>query len=199
MFCLLKRYEIFLIFYIFNINFFLFLNLEMTVDDDLKQQYLDFIEFCLAEYNADYFTSNDHHTSNQTITTQTEINNRNKRKWAKNKIVDFQILNTYQVRLKNNFEIFQEHLLLHEIRNINQYTSIIPLGVFFQNSEMNQSYFTFQHRTKINYAIILMKKKLFIDMKTLKILNKSKQINWSSSLISLYPVKTLGDGNCLVI
>ena len=176
----------------------------MTVDDDLKQQYLDFIEFCLAEYNADYFSSNDHHYSssssssspNQTIT---EINNRNKRKWAKNKIVDFNILNSYQVRLKQNFEIFQEHLLLHEIRSINQYTSIIPLGVFFQNSEMHQSYFTFHSsRSKINYSIILMKKKLFIDMKTLKIFNKSKQINWSSSLISLYPVKTLGDGNCLV-
>jgi hypothetical protein len=178
----------------------------MTADDEInsryqqpQQQYLDFIEFCLAEYNADYFSNEPSIQQPHNTQTQIEINIRNKRKWAKNKIVDFNILNHYQTRLKDHFEHFQEQLLLHKIKEINQFTSLIPLSVFFQNSEMPSSYFNFQSRNKTNFQIIHMKKKLFIDMKTLKSLNKSKQINWSSSLISVYPVKTLGDGNCLVM
>lgn len=184
----------------------------MTADDDYKiqqahqqqHQYLDFIEFCLAEYNTDYFDSSQQQGASSpqlyNTHTQNEVNIRNKRKWSKNKIVDVNILNNYQARLKDIFEIFQEHLLLHKIRDINHFTTNIPLSVLFQNSEMSSSsYFGLSlNRPKLNYSIINMKKKLFIDMKTLKILNKSKQINWSSSLISLYPIKTLGDGNCLV-
>ena len=55
-----------------------------------------------------------------------------------------------QTRINDHFEHFPEQLQLHNIREINQFTSLIPLSVFFLNSEMASSYFSFASRSEIN-------------------------------------------------
>jgi hypothetical protein len=59
-----------------------------------------------------------------------------------------------------------------------------------------------KYSTSIDYQRIKSNRKIFadllIDQKITEILNNNKIINYNYRLTKLYPLKTIGDGNCLV-
>ena len=162
----------------------------MTVDDDKQAQYLDFVEFCLADYSTeDDEDFNKRHSS--------EVNLINKRKWPKNRIIDYGILNNFKNQCKPIYSNAQEILLLFKIKNINKFTTSIPFSKFFDRTDENFISVSASVRG-FNFTQLSLKKKMCVDMKTLRVLERNKELNWYNMFNSLYPIKTLGDGNCLV-
>lgn len=70
-------------------------------------------------------------------------------------------------------------ILVEHMGQITQYTSVLP-----------QEFFEFD--TDVDYQ------KYLIDRGMFKTMNDAKVINWVSSLNKLYPVRTSGNGNCLL-
>jgi hypothetical protein len=168
----------------------------MTVDDE-KQQYLDFVEFCLADY-TDEDDEEKTRTESSEIKTNEQINLINKRKWPKSRIVNFNILNIFKQECKPIYSQMQEYLLLFKIQNVNKCTTYLPLSKFFGRTD---EYFLHNYAAGVktfNFTQLGTRKKLCVDMKTLRALERNKIINCLSIFNSLYPIKTLGDGNCLV-
>lgn len=161
----------------------------MTVDNDEKKfQYLDFVEFTLADFNID-----DPNDSRR----QTDIIN--KRKWPKERIVNYEVLNDYKLKCRETSTTVQEFLLLLKIDRMNRFTTYIPVCKLFEQSDENYNISTFRNKQTFKYSLLNSKKKLFVDTHTLKVLERNKELNWIPMLNSLYPIRTLGDGNCLVI
>lgn len=147
-----------------------------------KKAHLDIIEFILAEYDKD-------------------TKNPNTRKWSENKIVDFDILKKHHESIEETFQVVQEYILLGKIENINTFTLYLPLAALFFSPpglKLTNLVTNFSRTKPTNYVQILEKKKSIVDMKTLKALDEDRQINWSPTVSSLYPIITLADGNCLV-
>jgi hypothetical protein len=92
-----------------------------------------------------------------------------------------QIKSYYQDRYDILWNNIAANLLLSNINEINEYTNCIQLDKLRNLSK---------HRGSI--------KKLFIHIGIDKQLTNSDITNWIQSLASVYPIKTLGDGNCLV-
>lgn len=161
----------------------------MTVDNEEKKfQYLDFVEFSLADFNLD---------DPSDPKRQTDIIN--KRKWPKERIVDHQVLNDYKLKCRETYTSVQEYLLLLKIDRINRFTTYIPVSKLFEPSDENYNISYFRSKRTFKYSLLNSKKKLFVDTHTLRVLEKNKELNWIPMLSSLYPIRTLGDGNCLVI
>ncbi len=156
-----------------------------------KNSYLDYIEFILADIETEN-TNKEGHKSN-TI--------RKPLKWPDNKIVDSKKLSHYHQIVDEVFTIVQEHILLSQINRINYFTNSIPLSSLFNHNEKRSniasSFIASFTTTTPKYDLIFEKKKSIIDMRTLKALTDDKQINWSTTINYLYPIKTLADGNCL--
>lgn len=149
----------------------------------LQNHHLDFIEFLRAE-------TEDAHNS--------DTHNRNIRKWQENKIVDLKVLKHYHQIIENNFNIIQEYILLGQIFQINSFTLYLPISLLFQNESISLvSSFISSLTRRPDYRLLYEKKKSLVDMKTLRALSQDKQINWSPTVSSLYPIMTLADGNCL--
>ena len=122
----------------------------------------------------------------------------NKRKWPKSRIVDFNILNFHKQEFKPIYSHLREYLLLFEIGKINKYTTFIPLSKFFERSDENYHKSYISGEKMFNFTQMAIKKSLCVDMKTLRVLERNKVLNCLKNTNSLYPIKTLGDGNCLV-
>ena len=164
----------------------------MTVDDEKQAQFLDFVEFCLADFTAE---EGEEDGGDAGIS---RVNLANKRKWPKNRLVDYATLNTHKDECKRIYRVAQEQLLLFKIRSVNKYTTSIPLSRFFDRTDENfiGGYLTSERQ--FNFTQLGLKKKMCVVMKTLKVLERNKELNWFGLFNSLYPIKTLGDGNCLV-
>jgi len=168
----------------------------MTVDDE-KQQYLDFVEFCLSDFTDEDSDENTRTESNE-LKTNTQINLINKRKWPKSRIVNFNILNLFKQECKPIYSQMQEYLLLFKIKSINKYTTYIPLSKYFERTDENYIANYTTGKRSFNFTQMSMKKKLCIEMRTLRVFERNKVLNCLGLFNSLYPIKTLGDGNCLV-
>lgn len=68
-------------------------------------------------------------------------------------------------------------------------TSFIDLGQVFRDINLSKSE---------DLELLHVKKSLLVDMIMLNNLNRSCVINWLSSTAYLYPIRTIGNGNCLV-
>jgi len=154
-------------------------------DDDNQNKYLDFIDFCLI--NID-FQTNHFGYRNRNIKNKSSLI---EQYTLKNKFsIDFDILADYKFQLNASYNEIQENLLLFEIDKINKYTSYIPLDEVFRNLSFLD---------RIKYEQIDIKKKMLVDVNALKILHNNRVLNWISYFNCLYPIMTIGDGNCLVI
>lgn len=160
----------------------------MTIEaDDGKQElYLDLVEFCMAEIDQ----SKDTDDSTTILASFNSAQTNNKRKWPKNRIVDLDTLDYYKRKYQSLYNIYQESILLMQERNFNNLSSFIPLSKVFEYVALNNNGWDFNLLNK--------KKKALVDTKTLKSLTRHKELNWLQSTNSLYPIKTIGDGNCLV-
>ena len=167
-----------------------------TLNQNRKKTYLDYIEFILAEVTN---TSIIHTADTADISDQESIHNRNIRKWTDKKIVDTGVLTHYHKIIDDIFHIDQESILLSKIDNINKFTLYLPLQAIFAQNESASSITSFISNVSslTQLGMVHEKKKCIVDMKTLRALNKDKQINWSPTVNSLYPIITLADGNCL--
>ena len=153
------------------------------IEED-QSKYLDYIEFSFAELVTDSKSSS----------------NVIKRCWSPNKIVDLNVLCDFKVKINEIFKKYQTELVLHKIESINYYTSHLPISLIFENLQIS-SYKYISHLvsgSKINYQLLNEKKSLIVEVDTLHDLVEKKIINWSPTLVSLYPIQTFGDGNCLV-
>ena len=157
----------------------------MVIDDDSKvnqSNYLNFIQFSYAELENDYKNSS----------------NFIKRCWPSNKVVDLNLLLNLKVNTNEQFEKYRKHLALFKIDNMNFFTSYLPISEIYKNLQTVNGNPNVDHHNKINYSLLQLKRNLIIDLNTLYALVERKIINWSSTLVSLYPIQTIGDGNCLV-
>jgi hypothetical protein len=92
-----------------------------------------------------------------------------------------QIISYYQDKYDLLLNTVAEKLLLSDIDQINLYTTCIQLD------KLND---LGKHRN--------LTKQLFIHLGIYRQLISANIINWNQCLSSLYPIKTSGDGNCLV-
>jgi hypothetical protein len=92
-----------------------------------------------------------------------------------------QIASYYQDKYDILVNNVAEKLLMSNIAEINGFTTCIQLDKLNDLSKYKVSV-----------------KKLFIHLNIYKPLTSADIINWNKGLASLYPIKTLGDGNCLV-
>jgi hypothetical protein len=185
----------------------------MTFDDDIqfrksskKNVYLDYVEFCLAELDTKSGTEE------STSSYKSDFVLKNSLKFSSDRLIDLDLLNYYKEKCQTTYNIFQECLLLFKIESINKYTTYIPLGKLFENALVNNEYdrlsssfyassssaTTQFSKDRYNLDLINARKKTLIDMSTLQILTRNKELNWVPIFNSLYPIKTIGDGNCLV-
>jgi hypothetical protein len=151
-------------------------------DDENQKKYLDFSDFCLIDivFETDSFGCR---------LTKNNLSF-NEKLMLKNKYsVDFRILEDYKYDFNELYNTIRENLLLLQIEEINKYTSHIPLDQFYKNMIYSNEI----RKEKINS-----KKKLLVDVNTLTKLNQKKELNWISDFNRLYPIWTIGDGNCLV-
>jgi hypothetical protein len=70
-------------------------------------------------------------------------------------------------------------LLVESIRQLTEYTSVLP-----------RDFFESERATDLQ--------RYLIDRTMLRTMNEARVINWMSSLKKLYPVRTSGNGNCLL-
>lgn len=154
-----------------------------------SKTYLDFVEFCRAEFEESLLAS-DQPLSKQQRGNSNDRLMRYREKIADSRIVDFDVLTKYQIQSQTDFSEIQELLLyLDQIERLNKHTSFLPLNKLFKHVGTPGSY---------HFELLNTKKKLIVDTSVYKVLKKNRQINWSSTLNKLYPIKTIGDGNCLV-
>jgi hypothetical protein len=90
-----------------------------------------------------------------------------------NKNVNFELLSRYRYKFQQTYKEFEKDL---ELKTISKYTSYIPMD-YGWNTHLNES---------------------LIDKRTLGYLDTDAEFDWVSKRNSLYPIKTLGDANCLV-
>jgi hypothetical protein len=157
----------------------------MNIEDDGNQKkYLDFIDFCLIDihFKTNHFGISNIIRNKSSLVDQYAV----KMKCS----IDFDILADYKFQLNALYSTIQEHLLLFKIDEINKYTSYIALNQISSNSSSLD---------EIKYEQINLKKKLLVDVNALTTLEENKQLNWVSYFNSMYPIMTIGDGNCLVI
>ena len=150
-----------------------------------KKSFLDLVEFCMAEcddlesYDTSKSSASPKHYSSY------------KERLALTREVDLDLLKTHQQKFNEKFSQLQEEILLlndnySKISKLNSYSSFIPLNKLVDEKQ------------PIDFELLLAKKKLLVDMSTCMSMNKKKELNWASNLCRLYPLKTIGDGNCLV-
>jgi hypothetical protein len=185
----------------------------MTFEDDKnviksskKSHYIDFVEFCLADVNTKSGTEE------PTSSNRSDFLQKNSLKFSSDRSIDLDLLNQYKEKCQTTYNIFQECLLLFKIETINKYTTYIPLSKIFENALVNNEYdrlsssfyasssfaTTEFSKDRYNLDLINARKKMLIDMNTHQILTRNKELNWVPIFNSLYPIKTIGDGNCLV-
>jgi hypothetical protein len=175
----------------------------MVIDDGNREQpqHLDLIEFCLAEFDITEQSSDvggdNNHLADERRQQQQRENDLmvvNRRKWPKNRIVDYELLGKCKKTFYTFYNEYMQLLLLFEIDNINKYTSYLELDKLFANCEETRRY----TKSALNYTMLNTRKKLIVDIKTLRTLNRNFELNWLNLANSIYPIKTIGDGNCLV-
>ena len=188
----------------------------MTLEDDRqlrksskKSHYIDFVEFCLADVDTKSGTEESKSTYNSDFLLKNSL------KFSSERLIDFDLLNNYKEKCQTTYNIFQECLLLFKIDAINKYTTYIPLGKLFENALINNEYDRLSSsfyvstsnsasnsnqfsKDRYNLDLINARKKILIDTSTNQILTRNKELNWVPIFNSLYPIKTIGDGNCLV-
>ena len=99
------------------------------------------------------------------------------------------LINKYQNKANQSAESLIESLLTLEEKN---YQTLTQASV---NDTIN-NYTTYIEIEKIRFDKKLLD--LFIHFNILNKLEKNNVINWHSNTSLFYPIKTLGDGNCLV-
>lgn len=191
----------------------------MRVDekDRNEPQHLDLIEFGLAEFDLAEAAAAAESPLSATVwspgggeknTKRREENLKevNMRKWAPNRIVDYDMLKRFKRSFLTFYNEYMQMLLLFEIDKINKYTSYLELDKIFANCNTSSSSGNgaavatskSQPRQSLDSKILNMKKRLIVDVRTLNTLSRKCELNWLKAVNSLYPIKTIGDGNCLV-
>jgi hypothetical protein len=152
-----------------------------------NKRYLNFNDFCQVEVDIEDENNNnnnkENNKSNYTLKTKKQLQH----KWP-NKVFDYEKLNYYHSKVFETFTLLQEHLIFGRVDEINIFTCTIPLNKVFYKSNNNEN---------VDYLLINRKKNLFVDNDIFNRLKNKQQLNWSSTLATLYPIKTIGDGNCL--
>lgn len=169
----------------------------MTIDDNSQlsaqqQQHLDLIEFCIAEFDITQQENNEARSSKEKNRRDDDLKIVNMRKWPQNRIVNYELLGRIKKKFLTFYNDYMERLLLFEVDQINRFTCYLELDKIFENCSTSA-------RTSLDSRILANKKKLIVDMKTYRSLTRNHELNWMKNATSLYPIKTIGDGNCLVI
>jgi hypothetical protein len=81
----------------------------------------------------------------------------------------------------------QEILITMHIDRLNHFTSYIELPRLFDQLDL-----------EVDLGLLNVKKRAIVDMHALRSLSRERVINWLKCVTSLYPMQTIGDGNCLV-
>lgn len=179
----------------------------------VEPQHLDLIEFCLAEFDI-----SEQETGVQTTSTvwwpgsqskqkqqqmkENELIAVNRRKWPPNRIVNYELLARFKKTFLRFYNDYNRHMLLFEIDEVNKFTSYLELDRIFvhcTSGVMTNTANTAAGRgTTCEMAMLAAKRKLIVDTRTLNTLQRKLELNWFRVANSLYPIKTIGDGNCLV-
>lgn len=85
------------------------------------------------------------------------------------------------------YRILQEDLITMNIEKINNYTSFIDLSRIFYQVSMPE-----------DVGILKNKRRYIVDEYIMKTFQQQRIINWIKCTNWLYPISTIGDGNCLV-
>lgn len=147
-------------------------------------QHLDLIDFCLAEFDITDENDENERTSSQQQTKQRDLKATNMRKWPPNRIVNYEQLGRFKRTCLRFYNQYMEKLLLFQIPDINKYASHLDLDKIITSESSSMA--------------IAEKKRLIVDVRILKSLEAKEELNWLPGTNSLYPILTIGDGNCLV-
>lgn len=171
----------------------------MTVDSEnrrspAKETYLDLIEFGLAELDDD--------ENSQAPPPPAAVSVINRRKWTNNRRVDYELLEKHKKNFLSYYSKFMESIVTLDIQQFTKYTSFIELNRVLDNcsetTTMSSRSSYGNSSVQLNFSLLNQIKKSIIEVDTFKILNEQKELNWLKLANTLYPVKTIGDGNCLV-
>jgi hypothetical protein len=154
-------------------------------------RYLNLVEFLTSEadfLNQEFYLSK---SKNSEESNESVILNNLKKKYGNNRTIDANTFEKWKRKYHDLHYRIQEYLLSNEIDKMNFFTSFVDLTKISNSIEYSNS-------TTTAYKQLLNKKKLILDTDILKSLFENKEINRIESTIALYPIQTVGDGNCLV-
>lgn len=162
------------------------------------EQHLDLIDFCLAEFDITNENNDEKdESSSKKSTTKKQQQQRdelkavNMRKWPPNRAVDYEQLGRFKRVGLRFYNDFMERLLLFQIVAINKFSVRIDLERVFKTINRGADV------VASPASVIGVKKRLIVDTRILKSLEKQSELNWFPAANALYPIMTIGDGNCL--
>jgi hypothetical protein len=85
------------------------------------------------------------------------------------------------------YHFIHEAVVRMQSEKVNTFTAFIELPRVFNNLALDT-----------DLSLLHLKKKMIVDARILKSLNAELVINWLKNATALYPIQTIGDGNCLV-
>lgn len=170
---------------------------QLTSNNSSGEQHLDLIDFCQAEFditNENNDEKDDSSPSKKSTTKKQrdELKAVNMRKWPPNRAVDYEQLERFKRCGLRFYNDFMERLLLFQIVAINKFSVRIDLEKVFKT--INRGADVVASPT----SVIGIKKRLIVDTRILRSLEKQSELNWLPAANALYPIMTIGDGNCLV-
>ena len=102
--------------------------------------------------------------------------------------IDEKSYESFRIVYENVHHDIQEKLIYMHIDKLNFYTSYIDLALVYEYLNLNT-----------DMRLLNSKKRMIVDMYTLRSLNREHVINWLNCTTALYPIQAIGNGNCLVI
>ena len=175
----------------------------MGVEEQQQQQQsaprarcMDFVEFCLTERDqqessssssSKYNNNNDYENVGSDQQRYNTRSTASKQQQHKHALAIRKLFNAQKTLCDTTYATFQELVLLHQIGDIHRFSSFVSLAKMYASPLATSN------------IGLYAKQRHIIDLTTLRTLVKSRELNWVDTFSPLYPIKTIGDGNCLVI
>lgn len=164
---------------------------QQAAQKPIEPQHLDIIEFSLAEFDITDQSDRYKQDAKSHEQRQRDLMTVNMRKWPRNRIVNYEFLERFKKTSFRFYNQYMEMLLLYKIGIVNKFTAHLELDKIFANCNSGS-------RGSLDPQLLVTKKRLIVDVKILNTLQRKLELNWFRFANSLYPIKTIGDGNCLV-